>query len=142
MVPDPEMPHTNSMSKRGDVHRLVCRFDSSCKPAGTALPTNPVGLVVLQCITSDEKAVAWLHTQGGHALLAKMQLLLRGYDDTGGRKPELGEQQVREMKALLRDSDIRAKDLARRYGVSGTILYKYVGVIMPRTLRNENAATT
>ena len=50
----------------------------------------------------------------------------------GGRKPKLDEQQVREIKALLRDPDIQVADVARRYGVSRTTLYKHVGVITPR----------
>ncbi|WP_227540609.1 helix-turn-helix domain-containing protein [Klebsiella pneumoniae] len=37
-----------------------------------------------------------------------------------------------EIKLLLRDPDIQVADVARRYGVSRTTLYKYVGVIMPR----------
>ena len=50
----------------------------------------------------------------------------------GGRKPKLDDQQVREIKALLRDPDIQVADVARRYGVSRTTLYKHVGVITPR----------
>ncbi len=50
----------------------------------------------------------------------------------GGRKPKLDEQQVREIKALLRNPDIRVAEVARRYGVSRTTLYKHVGVITPR----------
>lgn len=50
----------------------------------------------------------------------------------GGRKPKLDDQQVREIKALLRDPDIQVADVARRYGVSRTTLYKRVGVIRPR----------
>ncbi|MCP1213345.1 MULTISPECIES: recombinase family protein [Acetobacter] len=51
----------------------------------------------------------------------------------GGRKPKLGEKQVREIKALLRDPAIQVADVARRYGVSRTTLYKHVGVIAPRS---------
>ena len=50
----------------------------------------------------------------------------------GGRKPKLEEQQVREIEVLLRDPDIQVADVARRYGVSRTTLYKHVGVIIPR----------
>ena len=50
----------------------------------------------------------------------------------GGRKPKLDDQQVREIKALLRDPDIQVADVARRYGVSRTTLYKHCGVIAPR----------
>jgi DNA invertase Pin-like site-specific DNA recombinase len=51
---------------------------------------------------------------------------------SGGRKPKLGEKQLREIKVLLRDPEIRVADVARRYGVSRTTLYKHVGVIAPR----------
>lgn len=49
-----------------------------------------------------------------------------------GRKPKLDEQQVQETEALLRNPDIQVEDVARRYGVSHTTLYKYIGVITPR----------
>ena len=50
----------------------------------------------------------------------------------GGRRPKLDEQQVREIKVLLRDPGIQVADVARRYGVSRITLYKHVGVIAPR----------
>lgn len=50
---------------------------------------------------------------------------------SGGRKPKLGEEQVHEIKVLLRDTNIQVSDVARRYGVSRTTLYKYVGPIVP-----------
>lgn len=50
---------------------------------------------------------------------------------SGGRKPKLGEKQVREIKTLLLDPDIHVADVARRYGVSRTTLYKHVGAIKP-----------
>lgn len=45
----------------------------------------------------------------------------------GGRKPALDDRQVREIRALLRDPEIQVTDVARRYGVSRTTLYRYVG---------------
>lgn len=53
----------------------------------------------------------------------------------GGRKPKLDDHQIREIKALLRDPDIQVSDVARRYGVSRTTLYKHVGVVAPRSAR-------
>ena len=50
----------------------------------------------------------------------------------GGRKPKLDEQQVREIKALLRDSDIQVADVARRYGVSRNMIYKPCCVVLLR----------
>jgi DNA invertase Pin-like site-specific DNA recombinase len=54
-----------------------------------------------------------------------------------GRWPQtqLDEKQVREIKALLRDPDIQVADVARRYGVSRTTLYKHVGAVAPRARR-------
>ncbi|MGY3915089.1 recombinase family protein [Aeromonas australiensis] len=49
----------------------------------------------------------------------------------GGRKPKLDEKQVREIKALLRDPEIKVAEVARRYGISRTTLYKHVGVVTP-----------
>ncbi len=50
----------------------------------------------------------------------------------GGRKPKLDEKQVREIKDLLRNPDIQVIEVARRYGISRTTLYKHVGVIAPK----------
>jgi len=44
----------------------------------------------------------------------------------GGRRPSLSLQQIREIRALLRDPDIRVVDVAARYGVSRTTLYRHV----------------
>lgn len=61
----------------------------------------------------------------------------------GGRKPKLDADQVREIKALLCDPAIPVADIARRYGISRTTLYKHVGVVTPReTERIENASAT
>jgi len=50
----------------------------------------------------------------------------------GGRKPALEEAQVREIKALLKDPQIQVGSVAKRYGVSRTTLYRYVGKAGPR----------
>jgi len=49
----------------------------------------------------------------------------------GGRKPSLDERQTREIKALLRDPQIHVTDVARRYGISRSTLYRYVGSVRP-----------
>lgn len=50
----------------------------------------------------------------------------------GGRKLKLKDKQIREIRALLADSAAQVKDIAARYGVSRTTLYKRVGVVQPR----------
>lgn len=49
----------------------------------------------------------------------------------GGRKPKLDVKQIREIKALLRDPEIQITEVAKRYGVSRTTIYKYVGIVTP-----------
>src|SRR5579871_4036709 len=49
----------------------------------------------------------------------------------GGRKPKLDAKQVHEIRALLRDPQVNVTDVARRYGVSRTTIYKHVGVVIP-----------
>ncbi|WP_244895279.1 helix-turn-helix domain-containing protein [Snodgrassella alvi] len=39
---------------------------------------------------------------------------------------------MRKIKILLRDPDMKVAEVARRYGVSRTTVYKHVGVITPR----------
>lgn len=45
----------------------------------------------------------------------------------GGRKKALDEKQLREIRALFRDPDVSVTDIAKRYGVSRTTIYKSVG---------------
>ena len=47
----------------------------------------------------------------------------------GRRKLRLNDKQIR---ALLVDPAAQVKDIAARYGVSRTTLYKRVGVVQPR----------
>ena len=56
----------------------------------------------------------------------------------GGRKPSLSPQQVREIKALLRDPSIPVTAIAGRYGVSRTTIYKHAGA--NASVRNQQSA--
>lgn len=49
-----------------------------------------------------------------------------------GRKPSLSDKQKREIKALLRDPQAQVTEVAKKYGVSRTTLYRRVGVVQPR----------
>jgi hypothetical protein len=49
----------------------------------------------------------------------------------GGRKPSLEAQQIKEIRALLRDPSIRTIDVAKRYPISRSTLYKHIGAILP-----------
>ena len=80
---------------------------------------------VFAALSEFERSLIRERTQAGLAAA-------RARGRAGGRKPKLDEKQVREIKALLRDPDIHVADVARRYGVSRTTLYKHCGVIAPR----------
>lgn len=49
----------------------------------------------------------------------------------GGRKPKLKQKDIREIKTLLKDPNIPVSDIAKRFGVSRTTIYKRVGVVKP-----------
>jgi DNA invertase Pin-like site-specific DNA recombinase len=50
---------------------------------------------------------------------------------SGGRKRKLDDKQMREIKAILRDPNVHVSDVARRYGVSRSTLYNYIGTALP-----------
>jgi len=47
----------------------------------------------------------------------------------GGRPAKLTEKHIREIKALMADPKCQVSELAKRYGVSKTTLYKRLGVV-------------
>jgi DNA invertase Pin-like site-specific DNA recombinase len=44
----------------------------------------------------------------------------------GGRKNKLDDKKIREIKALMRDPEISISEIAKRYGVSRTTIYKNI----------------
>ena len=42
----------------------------------------------------------------------------------GGRKPKLGEKDVRQIRALMADRSTSVADIAKRFGISRSTLYK------------------
>jgi len=47
----------------------------------------------------------------------------------GGRPAKLGDKQIREIRALMADPQCQVSELAKRYGVSRTTLYKRAGML-------------
>jgi DNA invertase Pin-like site-specific DNA recombinase len=100
-------------------------FESLTEKIETTSATGKLVFHVFAALAEFERSLIRERTCAGLASA-------RARGRSGGRKPKLGEKQVREIKALLRDPDIRVADVARRYGVSRTTLYKHVGVIEPK----------
>jgi transposase-like protein len=49
----------------------------------------------------------------------------------GGRPEKLSAKDKQQIRVLLKDPEVRVKDVARRFGVSVSTLYKRVGVVTP-----------
>lgn len=58
----------------------------------------------------------------------------------GGRKRVLGPKEVREIRALLRDPEVQVVDVARRYRVSRSTLYNYLGAARQAAAAADAAA--
>ena len=100
-------------------------FESLTEKIETGSASGKLQFHVFAALAELERGLLRERTQAGLAAA-------RARGRAGGRKPKLDDQQVREIKALLRDPDIKVAEVARRYGESRTTLYKHVGVITPR----------
>lgn len=49
----------------------------------------------------------------------------------GGRPPKIGPREKKEIKILLADPNMTIKDVAARYGVSRTTIYKHISPVEP-----------
>ncbi|GEM_PF-1916180 len=49
----------------------------------------------------------------------------------GGRKKKLSQKDINQIKGLLSRPESSVSDVAKKFGVSRTTIYKYVGVIIP-----------
>lgn len=108
-----------------DLERSGISFESLTEKIETGSAAGKLVFHVFAALAEFERSLIRERTRAGLAAA-------RARGRSGGRKPKLGEKQVREIKALLRDPDIQVADVARRYGVSRTTLYKHVGVISPK----------
>lgn len=100
-------------------------FESLTEKIETGSASGKLQFHVFAALAEFERGLIRERTQAGLAAA-------RARGRAGGRKPKLGDQQVKEIRALLRDPDMRVADVARRYDVSRTTIYKYVGIVTPR----------
>lgn len=110
-----------------DLERGGISFESLAEKIETGSAAGKLVFHVFAALAEFERNLIRERTRAGLAAA-------RARGRTGGRKPKLGEKQVKEIRALLRDPDIQVAEVARRYGVSRTTLYKHVGVVKPRHL--------
>lgn len=108
-----------------DLERSGISFESIAERIETGSAAGKLVFHVFAALAEFERSLIRERTRAGLDAA-------RARGRSGGRKPKLGERQIREIRALLRDPDILVADVARRYGVSRTTLYKHVGVIKPK----------
>lgn len=121
----PDLVHVvNDLEQRG------VGFESLTEKIETSSAAGKLIFHVFAALAEFERGLIRERTYAGRAAA-------RARGRLGGRKPKLGEKHVREIKALLRDPDIQVSEVARRYGISRTTLYKYAGVIKPREKNSQ-----
>ncbi|MDR0211909.1 MAG: recombinase family protein [Pseudomonas putida] len=113
----------------GELDRAGIGFESLTEKIETNSAAGKLVFHVFAALAEFERSLIRERTYAGLAAA-------RARGRSGGRKPKLGEKQLREIKALLRDPDIQVADVARRYGVSRTTLYKHVGAVPPKKSRD------
>lgn len=107
-----------------DLEQRGVGFESLTEKIETGSAAGKLIFHVFAALAEFERNVIRERTQAGLAAA-------RARGRKGGRKPSLDAKQIREIRALLRDPSITVNDVAKRYGVSRTTIYKNVGVVTP-----------
>ena len=85
----------------------------------TASPSGRLTFHLLAAIAEFERELTLERT---HAGLVQARTLGR----RGGRKPAMGEPEIRRAKAMLLDSSITVEEVARQIGVQPSTLYRHI----------------
>jgi DNA invertase Pin-like site-specific DNA recombinase len=95
-------------------------FESLTEKIETGSASGKLVFHVFAALSEFERNLIRERTQAGLAAA-------RARGRKGGRKPKLDNKQIKEIQAILSDPSIPVTSVAKRYGVSRTTLYKYVG---------------
>ena len=108
----------------GDLESRGIAFESITEKIETGSAAGKLVFHVFAALAEFERNLIRERTHAG--LTAA-----RARGRTGGRKPKLDAKQMREIRAMLKDPDVRVTDVAARYGVSRATIYKHVGAVFP-----------
>lgn len=108
-----------------DLHARGIGFESLTERIETSTASGKLMFHVIGALAEFERQLLRERTQAG------LQAA-RARGRKGGRQAKLTEQQKREIRALLRDPAVRPTDVAKRYGIGRSTLYRAVGAVQPR----------
>jgi DNA invertase Pin-like site-specific DNA recombinase len=94
-------------------------FESITEKIDTKTASGKLQFHVFAALAEFERSLIRERTLAGLAAA-------RARGRSGGRKPKLDEKELREIRALWRDKSIPVSDIAKRYGISRTTLYKHL----------------
>lgn len=103
----------------GDLEKRGVGFESLSERIETASAAGKLIFHVFAALAEFERNVIRERTHAGLAAA-------RARGRSGGRKPKIGEKERREIQALYDAKTVPVTDIARRYGVSRTTLYKHL----------------
>jgi DNA invertase Pin-like site-specific DNA recombinase len=107
-----------------ELERDGITFESLTEKIETGSASGKLQFHVFAALAEFERNLIRERTMAGLAAA-------RARGRVGGRKRKLTAKQIREIKVLLTDPAAQVKDIATRYGVSRTTLYKRVGIVGP-----------
>lgn len=103
----------------GDLKARGIGFESLNERIDTGSATGGLMFHVFAALAEFERNVIRERTQAGLAAA-------RARGRAGGRKPKIGDKERREIQALYDAKTVPVTDIAKRYGVSRTTLYKHL----------------
>jgi len=103
----------------GDLERDGVTFESLGEKVDTGSASGKLQFHVFAALAEFERNLIRERTKAGLAAA-------RARGRVGGRPSKLSDKQIREIRMLLSDPECQVSDLAKRYGVSRTTLYKRV----------------